>query len=49
MTNGELKRIWKSEEEIAHIKGWDFSQIERNGQLKQGNGLFDFGDVKIHI
>jgi glyoxylase-like metal-dependent hydrolase (beta-lactamase superfamily II) len=26
-----------------------FSQIERNGQLKQGNGLFDFGDVKIHI
>jgi hypothetical protein len=27
----------------------DFSQIERNGQLKQGKGLFDFGDVKIHI
>ena len=27
----------------------DFSQIEQNGQLKQGNGLFDFGDVKIHI
>ena len=27
----------------------DFSQIEQNGQLKQGGGLFDFGDVKIHI
>ena len=27
----------------------DFSQIEQNGQLKQGKGLFDFGDVKIHI
>ena len=27
----------------------DFSQIEQNGQLKQGEGLFDFGDVKIHI
>ena len=27
----------------------DFSQIEQNGQLKQGAGLFDFGDVKIHI
>ncbi|MBE5856659.1 MAG: MBL fold metallo-hydrolase [Lachnospiraceae bacterium] len=27
----------------------DFSQIEKNGQLKQGNGLFDFGDIIIHI
>jgi hypothetical protein len=26
-----------------------FSQIEKNGQLKQGNGLFDFGDIIIHI
>ncbi len=26
-----------------------FSQIEQNGQLKQGMGFFDFGDVKIHI
>ena len=26
-----------------------FSQLEQNGQLKQGKGLFDFGDVKIHI
>ena len=27
----------------------DYSQIEENGQLKQGYGLFDFGDIKIHI
>ena len=26
-----------------------FSMIEKNGQLKQGNGLFDFGDIRIHI
>lgn len=26
-----------------------FSRIDQNGQLKQGQGLFDFGDVKIHI
>ncbi len=26
-----------------------FSKIEQKGQLKQGNGLYDFGDVRIHI
>lgn len=26
-----------------------FAQIERNGQLKQGNGLFDFGTFQIRI
>ena len=26
-----------------------FAQINQNGQLKQGNGLFDFGDFKIKI
>lgn len=26
-----------------------FAQIEKNGQLQQGNGLFDFGDFQIHI
>lgn len=28
MNKEELKKIWKSEENIAHIKGWDFSHIE---------------------
>ena len=26
-----------------------FAQIEKNGKLKQGNGLFDFGDFQIKI
>ena len=28
MTNEELKALWKSEEECAFIKGWDFSHID---------------------
>ena len=27
MTREELRNIWKAEEDIAHIKGWDFSHI----------------------
>lgn len=27
MNNENLKRLWKQEEEIAHIHGWDFSHI----------------------
>lgn len=27
MNKEELKAIWKKEEELAHIKGWDFSHI----------------------
>ncbi|WP_418747122.1 MBL fold metallo-hydrolase [Frisingicoccus sp.] len=26
-----------------------FGEIEKNGQLTQGAGLFDFGDFQIHI
>ena len=26
-----------------------FAQIEKNGQLKQGNGLFEFSDFQIQI
>lgn len=28
MNKEELKKIWQTEENIAHIKGWDFSHIE---------------------
>ena len=28
MPQDELKAIWKKEEEIAHIRGWDFSHIQ---------------------
>ena len=27
MNEAELKSIWKKEEEVAHIRGWDFSHI----------------------
>ncbi|MBO4573449.1 MAG: methyltransferase domain-containing protein [Clostridia bacterium] len=27
MTANELKAVWKKEEDLAHIKGWDFSHI----------------------
>ena len=33
---------------ISEIEA-DFSQLERCGQLKQGNGLFEFGNITIHI
>ena len=26
-----------------------FAKLENAGQLRQGNGLFDFGDFQIHI
>ena len=28
MKTEELKKIWKAEEALAHIHGWDFSHIE---------------------
>lgn len=28
MKKTELRKIWKKEEQIAHIKGWDFSHID---------------------
>ncbi|MDO4740110.1 MAG: methyltransferase domain-containing protein [Eubacteriales bacterium] len=37
MKHEELKRIWKAEEDVAHIHGWDFSHIE--GRYRQEGGL----------
>ena len=37
MTDEELKSIWKKEEEIAHIVGWDFSHI--NGRYEEEEDL----------
>ncbi len=37
MREKELKNIWKKEEEIAHIKGWDFSHI--HGRYEEGKTL----------
>ena len=37
MTSEELRTIWKSEEDCAVIKGWDFSHI--HGRYKEENNL----------
>lgn len=37
MNKAELKLIWKKEEEIAHIQGWDFSHI--HGRYEEENDL----------
>ena len=37
MNEIELKSIWKKEEEIAHIQGWDFSHI--HGRYTEENDL----------
>lgn len=37
MNKSELKSIWKQEEEIAYIKGWDFSHI--HGRYDEENDL----------
>ncbi|MBD5483304.1 MAG: class I SAM-dependent methyltransferase [Lachnospiraceae bacterium] len=37
MNRDQLKTIWKREEEIAHIQGWDFSHI--NGRYEEESDL----------
>lgn len=37
MNEKKLKKIWKQEEEIAHIQGWDFSHI--HGRYEEENDL----------
>ena len=40
----ELKDIWKTEEEMAHIKGWNFSHI--HGRYEEENDLpWNYKDV----
>lgn len=37
MNKNELKVVWLKEEEVAHIKGWDFSHIQ--DKYEEGNDL----------
>lgn len=37
MEEQQLKEVWKKEESIAHIHGWDFSHI--NGRYAEENDL----------
>lgn len=44
MKRTELKEIWKREEKIAHIKGWDFSHID--GKYDEENDLpWDYKNI----
>lgn len=44
MNKTELKEIWKKEESIAHIHGWDFSHIDgRHEEI--GNLPWDYGKI----
>ncbi len=44
MNNEFLKKIWKQEEEKAHIHGWDFSHIR--GRFQSDNDLpWDYGKI----
>ena len=37
LNENELRETWKREEEIAHIKGWDFSYLD--GRMYQDHNL----------
>ena len=46
LNENELREIWKHEEEIAHIKGWDFSYLD--GRYDEENDLpWDYAEL-IH-
>lgn len=44
MTREELKALWKSEESVAHIKGWDFSHI-KNRYEEEDDLPWDYGQI----
>ena len=41
----ELKKIWKQEEEIAHIKGWDFSHVDDRAEWAEQDLPWDYDAV----
>ena len=44
MDNETLRKIWKEEEDIAHIQGWDFSHI--NGRYEEEDSLpWDYDEL----
>ncbi len=46
INENELREIWKHEEEIAHIKGWDFSYLD--GRMEEDQNLpWDYSQL-IH-
>ena len=48
MQREELKKIWKTEENKAHITGWDFSYI--NGRYEEERDLpWDYEAIVRHF
>ena len=44
MTREELKAVWKAEEDVAHINGWDFSHI--HGRYEEEESYpWDYGQI----
>lgn len=44
MDKNDLKRLWKQEEKLTHIHGWDFSHI--HGRYEEENDLpWDYGKI----
>ena len=45
MNVNDLKEKWLAEEEIAHIKGWDFSHIEGKFHSEEDNMPWDYAQI----
>lgn len=45
MNKEELKKIWQSEENIAHIKGWDFSYIDGRYKSYEDELSWDYNTI----
>lgn len=45
MNRDELKRIWKAEEETAHVRGWDFSPINGKFRIHTDEMPWNYTDV----
>ena len=48
MNKKNLKKIWKQEEDRAHIQGWDFSHI--HGRYEEENDLpWDYAETNCYL
>lgn len=45
MNELELKKYWKSEENVAHMKGWDFSYIENRFKTYENELSWDYKEI----
>lgn len=45
MNKQELKKYWKKEENVAHMRGWDFSYIEKRYQTFENELPWDYKEI----